>query len=510
MLKNLLLIALALASARDARATEAGIDAGWVVANGDVVDRLPAIDSLGVRWVRINFRLDAWSSPDDPTPHGSEGLTWFQAYDRVIDSFVARGYQVYGLINDEAVYSTHPHGSDEWIADYVVNATAIVGHFKDRIRHYEIINEPNDWAGGSSARFSPRAFAKILQDTYLEVKHHSGHIDDRCWQVDLVSGALFSFDDNSGAQYLSDVYSIGKNELAWDWTHEATGSYPLDGVGYHMYVAQGSDSPVDAVRSAMQANLDEMKNVVVGYEGAAKPFYVSEWGFRADAVGERGQADRMAAGFGAMADHGDVALGLYFALQDFPDNPWGVYDESMQRRPVADRLAEVGESLRPPDAAAIVGVTAAAIAPGEVGDVVVTLENRGTATWTDEFRLGAATGCPDAAAMNTLAWEPTTGYANSIGDARVFLAQPVAPGESVTVHVPVRAPTEPGTYVFAARMVHEGVAWFGATTQFSVEVRAPDGVISSDDDPSSGGCSSSGANGWAVLLGLFAIRQRRR
>jgi hypothetical protein len=505
-MKNLLVIAVALASAREARATEAGIDAGWVVANGDVVDRLPAIDLLGVRWVRINFRLDAWSSPDDGTPHGAEGLTWFAAYDRVIDSFIARGYQVYGLINDEAVASTHPHGSDAWIADYVANATAIVGHFKDRIRHFEIINEPNDWAGGSSSRFSPRAFAKILQDTYLEVKHHAGHIDDRCWQVNLVSGALFSFDDNSSAQYLSDVYAIGKNELAWDWTHEATGSYPLDGVGYHMYVAQGSDSPVESVRSAMQANLDEMRNVVVGYEGTAKPIYVSEWGFRADAVGEQGQADRMAEGFGAMADQGDVALGLYFALQDFPDNPWGVYDEGMNRRPVADRLAQVGESLRPPDAAAIVNVSAEAMAPGEVGDVVVTLENRGTVTWTDEFRLGAATGCPDAAATNTLAWEPTVGYANSIGDARVFLAHPVAPGESVTVHVPVRAPTEPGTYVFAARMVHENVAWFGATTQIAIDVRAP--AVSTPETAS--GCSSTRAtNAWWLLI-LFVVRRRRR
>lgn len=510
MLKSLLVIVLALASTRDARATEAGIDAGWVVSNGDVIDRLPAIDSLGVRWVRINFRLDAWLSPDDSTRHGRDALTWFEAYDRVVDSFIARGYQVYGLINDEAVYSSHPHASDAWIADYVANATAIVGHFKDRIRVYEIINEPNDWAGGTSARFPARAFAKILQDTYLEVKHHTGHIDDRCWQVDLVSGALFSFDDTSGAQYLSDVYSIGKNELAWDWTHEATGSYPLDGVGYHMYVAQGSDSPVDAVRTSMRANLDEITAVAGG-----KPIYVSEWGFRADAVGEQGQADRMAAGFAAMADHGNVALGLYFSLQDFPDNPWGVYDENMNRRPVADRLAQVGETLRPADAAAVVGTTATTIAPGEVGDVVVTLENRGTVTWTDGFRLGAATGCPDAAAMNAIAWEPASGYANSTSDARVFLAHPVAPGESITIHVPVRAPTEPGTYLFAARMVHEGVNWFGATTKVAVEVQAP--TVGGDDDDNtetatSSGCSSSRTNGalWPLLVGLLLLRRRRR
>lgn len=342
----------------DARATEAGIDVGWVVANGEVIDRLPAVDTLGVRWVRINFRLDAWSSPTDATPRGSAGLTWLQAYDRIVDAFIARGYQVYGLINDEAVASSHPHGSDAWIADYVANATAIVGHFKNRIRVYEITNEPNDYAGGSSARFEPRAFAKILQDTYLEVKHHDGHIDDRCWQVDLVSGALFSFDGNSGANYLAQVYSVGRTELAWDWTRAQTGSFPLDGVGYHIYVAQGDDSPVEDVRTAMFENLGEMRSVVVANEGFVKPFYVSEWGWRADAVGELGQAERMQAGFEALDDHGDVALGLYFALQDFPDNPWGVFDDAMNRRLVADRLAQIGPSLRPPRGAAIVSVTA--------------------------------------------------------------------------------------------------------------------------------------------------------
>jgi uncharacterized protein (TIGR03382 family) len=156
-------------------------------------------------------------------------------------------------------------------------------------------------------------------------------------------------------------------------------------------------------------------------------------------------------------------------------------------------------------------VTAPTLAPGELGEVVVTLENRGLATWTGDFRLGAATGCPDAAAMNTLAWEPADGYANGVGDARVFLAQPVAPGESVTIHVPVRAPAEPGTYVFAARMVHENVAWFGVTAQFAIEVRAPTDGATGNSDEASSGCSSSGATTGSLplLLALLAMRRRR-
>ncbi|MBA2541636.1 MAG: cellulase family glycosylhydrolase, partial [Deltaproteobacteria bacterium] len=456
-----------LMAVQSAHATEAGIDAGWVVANGEPVDRVAVIDTLGVRWVRVNFRLDAWASPADPTPHGTEGMTWFAAYDRAIDAFIARGYQVYGLINDEAVATDHPHGSAPWIADYVANATQIIDHFKDRVRVYEIINEPNDWAGGSSSRVSPRAFASILQDTYLAVKRD--HADDRCWQVDLVSGALFSFDDNSSDDYLAQVYAIGRTELAWDYTREVTGSFPLDGIGYHIYAAQGSDSPVSDVGASMRANLAAIRSVVAAND-VSKPLYVSEWGFRADAVGDQGQADRLEAGFDALHAEGDVALGLYFSLQDFPDNPWGVFDDAMNRRPSADRLAEVGAVLGPPRGAAVIEVATSSIEAGQLGEITVTLENRGTGPWSSDVRLGAATGCPDAAGLNELSWEPDAGYANGIADARVFLDREVAPGEVIEVRVPVRAPSQAGTYAFAARMVQEGVEWFGATAKATIDV----------------------------------------
>lgn len=499
-------------------ATEPAIDPGWVVANGEIVDSFATVDSLGVAWVRINFRLDAWSSVDDATPHGSEGLTWFQAYDRVIDEYVARGYQVYGLINDEAVDSPHPHGSDAWIGDYVATAVKIVDHFKDRVRVYEVINEPNDWAGGTTARFTPRAFAKILQDTYLAVKHHDGHIDERCWQVDLVSGPLFSFDGNSSADYLAQTYAIGRNELAWDWTKANAGSFPLDGIGYHLYVAQGPESSLADVRASMHANLDEVWNVVVANEGAAtgKQFWISEYGFQAKLVGDDGQAARLEAGFNALRDYGNVALGVFFTLNDFGGLGWGVISETGQRRPAADRLATVASANRPARGALVKSIIAPALAPGEIGEVVITLENRGAQAWSGDVRLGAAPGCPDAAAANEIVWEPANGYANGPGDARVFLAEDVAPGATVELRVPVRAPETPGVYRFAARMVDEGVAWFGSTAQAFVTVAPLTGEDPMPGDPDAsaggaGGCAAGGsASGCAAFLVVAALARIRR
>ena len=46
-------------------------------------------------------------------------------------------------------------------------------------------------------------------------------------------------------------------------------------------------------------------------------------------------------------------------------------------------------------------------------------------------------------------------------DARIELPRPVAPGESVTVPVAVKAPSQPGDYRLQFDLVQELVAWFG-------------------------------------------------
>ncbi len=490
-----------------AHATEAGLDVGHVVDAGDVHPVFDQVASTGVDWVRINMRLDAWSAPDDATPHGPDGLTYFEAYDRAIDAYVARGISVYALINDESVAEAGlDHNSDAWIALYVQNAVEIVDHFKNRVRTFEIINEPNDYAGGSSARFTPHAFAKILQDTYLAVKHDAGHTGDRCWQVDLISGPLFSFDGNDSASYLDQAYALGSSELAWDYTHQVTGSYPLDGIGYHMYVAQGADSATSDVGTAMAANLGALDAVIASHEGATtKRVWVSEYGWRADAVGDAGQSDRMQAGFSAMTVAGDVTLAVYFDYQDFPGNEWGVFDAGGTRRPSADMLAALAAANRPARSAIVTNVAVPTLAPGETGEVIVTLTNRGSATWTDGWRLGAGAGCPDAAETNAIAWAPAAGYANSPTDARVYLPADVPPGASIDVHVPVVAPGDEGTYTFAARMVDEGVSWFGptATAQVVVAQQAGSGSDAgsgSEPGPRAGGCSTGGAPGWLLVV----------
>ncbi|HTL36739.1 MAG TPA: NBR1-Ig-like domain-containing protein [Kofleriaceae bacterium] len=494
-------------------AIAAGLDVGRVVDNGQIHENRALVDATGIGWVRINLRLDAKNAIEDE----------FAIYDMVIDDYLSRGIEVYILINDEAVGpSANAHGSDAWIEnDFVPAAVKIVDHFKNRVRVYEVINEPNDYAGGSSARFAPRQFAKILQDTYLAVKHDAGHLSDGCWQVSLVSGPLFSFDDDPADTYLGEVYSIGKSQLAWDYTHQVTGSYPLDGIGYHMYVAQGLDSSNADVRTQMLANLSAMDAVASTYESAPKQFWVSEYGWEASVVGNDVQAQRLTAGFNAMKESGKVATAFYFNFQDFPGATYGIYDDQLDVRPAAAALSQIAPL---PLRASIEHVEVPAdVAPQTDAVIMVTLRNRGTETWSpqDAYRLAAGGGCPDSSAANELAWTPAPGdgYANSLTDARVYVPHEVLPGDTVEIHVRVHAPDNEGTYTFAARMVHEGVTMFGPTIRATVTVtNAPVGGDDSPpvtDPPSSSGCGCASTacdhrSNVLLLLVVAALLGRRR
>lgn len=323
-----------------------GIDGGAVVWDGAVLEeRVDAVASTGARWVRINFRLDAWGDVGEPG--------WFEAYDQIVDAYRARGIAVYGLINDEAVGGDwQTVASDEFVWGYVGTAIAIMDHFKDRVRVWELFNEPNDWAGGTSPRMPADWMAVLLQETYLAVKRD--HAGEPCWdRLTLVSGPLFSFDGTDASDYLDAVYSAGRFEKAWDYTHEVTGSFPLDAIGYHVYVHQG-DASLGDVAGAVDAWVNAIDGVVQAHEGAGKPIWVSEMGWRADVVGADVQADRMETAFGALAANPAVAGGVWFQLQDFSGETWGVFGDGAlddtTRRPSADRLGQIAAALEPDSA----------------------------------------------------------------------------------------------------------------------------------------------------------------
>lgn len=299
--------------------------------SGNLVFKGQRIAATGSGWVRVNFRLGPYASPN------ANG--WFAAYDQIVDDYVSRGVKVFGLIGAESVHSSHPHGSDAWIGDYVANVVAIVGHFKDRVRVYESYNEPNNWAWGTSQPIlSPERFAALLQRVYLETKFYNGHGDDPSWQVTLVSGPLFSHDNDEGASYIQSTYLAGRNQHAWDWVCAQLGTFPLDALGFHIYVEENPSASEAQVLAALRYNVDQFTGSADEQENACptpgdKPVWITEVGFNAISTTEPIQARNVGPLFDAWRDDPRVPVFFWFTMDDFPGGAWGLFRLDGSARP---------------------------------------------------------------------------------------------------------------------------------------------------------------------------------
>ncbi len=95
--------------------------------------------AAGVKWTREEF---GWAGIEK-----ERGAFDFAFYDQVVDTARKHGISVYGLLS---YWSTWTKAyTEEGIDDFCVWARATVHHFKDRVKYWEIYNEPNIffWTG---------------------------------------------------------------------------------------------------------------------------------------------------------------------------------------------------------------------------------------------------------------------------------------------------------------------------------------------------------------------------
>lgn len=291
------------------------------------------IANLKARWVRVNFIGD-----------------FYDSYDAIVNGFVAKGLKIYMLVGSEAVgdpgdlLRSYPGpdsaAANAWIQGYAAKFVEVVDHFKDRVRVFETYNEPNDWQGGTTHKVHPRWMAKILQELYLNTKHFNGHAGDDAWQVTITSGPLFSFDLTTAADYLADVYWQGRNQEAWDWTKSQTGSFPLDGIGYHLYVAQ-DPSQRGEIETRIHDHLDAIWNVVSSNEGAtSKRIWISELGWPSTSS-EDFQSQALRRGLETLLTDARVALATGFCLVDFPGGDWGLFRMDWTAKPARSNFQAI-------------------------------------------------------------------------------------------------------------------------------------------------------------------------
>ncbi len=110
----------------------------------------------GVKWSREEF---SWSRIEP-----RRGEFDFEFYDQVVDTALEHGISVYGLL---AYWTSWTQAyTEEGIEDFCAYARATVLHFKDRIKHWEVYNEPNIffWSGPKEL------YPVLLEHCYAAIK----------------------------------------------------------------------------------------------------------------------------------------------------------------------------------------------------------------------------------------------------------------------------------------------------------------------------------------------------
>lgn len=277
--------------------------------------------------VRINF-IDAF---DTRVP-----VSVIRKYREIINAYRQKDIKVLGLVGAESVEGGYDPNDPEPFADKLaVAASKIVHFFGGKLEGLEIFNEPNDYMGGETHQVAPGTMAFFL----TKVSEATSSRPQRR-KLNLVSGPLFSHDlyDNvwadSGAEYLYNMLYAGFN--TYGWTQD---SLPIDEIGYHIYVGQGSIDP-EVVAPLIVANLEEMKWVLGEFQIEVR-FSISEIGWQSGIVGEEGQASNIATTHDVLSASSQVGRWLYFTLKDFNGYTWGVTDADGVKKLSFDILANL-------------------------------------------------------------------------------------------------------------------------------------------------------------------------
>jgi hypothetical protein len=327
-----------------------GVDGGWVIDNSGNILLTPAQCSAytanGVGWLRVNMRLvngnTTWNS------------TMLGYYDTAINNAIAAGIQCVILMGGEAwtggqsSWSANNHennsganGDNAYIDNFVSGAVGpIVAHFHDRVKVYEIWNEPSTWTTHSGSTYSgatfmyPSCYSWLLTKSWQQVHNVLGLND-----CTVISGGIFGTTDlpsndpnyvseNSGAGWLTRVFQQGNSSAVNSFlsNRNSYGVYPADGYGQHLYIDYNTQTTTANVSTYGNA----VRNAYNGND-PGKGTWMTEFGWTTTYVSQNIQAANLTTTFnwcnvGAVSAY--VKYASWFTWQDGGAGNFGLIDGS--------------------------------------------------------------------------------------------------------------------------------------------------------------------------------------
>jgi len=333
-----------------------GTDVGWTVDhNTGAIDFTSSeanrLSQGEVGWVRVEASL--------VKGHTNWDATMLGYYDTVVNNAHNAGLQVLMLVDASSWpgsqsdwcsnnFENNPgfNGDNPYMEHYATNAVVpLVQHFHDRVKLFELWNEPNAWTSNPSngvytggTFIYPSNFGWLLTRSW-EAVHETYQLND----VTLFTGGVFGLSaygtsySAAGGQYLDDTYSTGTNLVnggSFAHTKSNYNAYPLDGIGEHIYITQGGLVSSNTFRQYE----DWVHSALTKYEGTTSPkkTFITEFGWdtpnsgNANGVSTAVQDTNLVTAFSAIQATPYVQTAIWFSWQDSPAGAlwYGVLDSA--------------------------------------------------------------------------------------------------------------------------------------------------------------------------------------
>jgi hypothetical protein len=219
---------------------------------------------MGGTWATEFFPW-AYIQPDDKLRY-----EWAHA-DEVADAAQEAGVTLLARLDGvpqwaRPVTSTWKYLDRARYADYGDFVYAFVSHFKGRIRHYIIWNEPNTAAEWGQRPPDPVAYAELLRVAYTRAKEADPA------SVILLAGLAPNLEREGSAVALDDLIYFGR-------LYDAAAAPYFDAVAVHSYGLTVSPDDPAGPRKLNFARAEEAHNVMVRHGDQAKQVYITEGGW---------------------------------------------------------------------------------------------------------------------------------------------------------------------------------------------------------------------------------------
>ncbi|PWU21142.1 MAG: hypothetical protein C5B50_02445 [Verrucomicrobia bacterium] len=336
-----------------------GTDNGWAVDHSTGAIYLTS--SLAAQmvqgetgWLRVEMFLVNGHSTWDSTVLGY--------YDTAVSNALNAGLQVMMLIDggswpgsqtdwcaNNQEHNSGQNGENVYVEGFATNAVLpIVQHFHNRVKYYEIWNEPNCWSSNYTGGYFygctyiyPSNYGWLLARSWEAVHVAHGYSTN---DITLFSGGVFGHNiggvqsyANAGAQYLDDTYSTGTNlakGASFTLIKTNYNAYPLDGIGEHLYIYTGGT----VVSNTFRQYEDWVHSALTKYEGTSSPkkTFITEFGWQTtnisngNGVSQNIQDTNLITSFSAINATPYVRMAIWFQWKDNPAGSlwYGVIDSS--------------------------------------------------------------------------------------------------------------------------------------------------------------------------------------